>query len=94
MPEIEVRRSDTEGRYEAVVDGAVAGYAEFRGDGEVVTLPHTVVEDGYEGQGIGSVLVRETLDDLRARGARVRPTCPFVRSWLDRHPGYADLVVD
>ncbi len=94
MPEIEVRRSETAGRYEAIVDNAVAGFAEFRTDGEVVILPHTVVDDAYEGQGVGSALVRQTLEDLRARGARIRPTCPFVRSWLDRHPDYTDLVVD
>ena len=33
------------------------------------------------------------LDDIRARGLRLVPFCPFVRSYIRRHPDYADLVV-
>ena len=48
----------------------------------------------YEARDVGSVLVRGALDDIRAAGRTVRPLCPFVRAWIDRHPEYADLVSD
>ena len=32
------------------------------------------------------------LDHVRGEGGRIVPLCPFVRSWLERHPEYADLV--
>jgi predicted GNAT family acetyltransferase len=32
--------------------------------------------------------------DLRSRDLRVIPICPYVRSWIGRHPAYADLVID
>ena len=54
---------------------------------------HTEVEPAYEGQGLAGTLVEGALQDLRERGLRVIPVCPFVRSWLRRHPEYADLVV-
>lgn len=92
-PTIEVRRTD--GQYEIVVDGVVAGFTQIRhGDGDVVSMPHTVIEDAYEGQGLASRLVREALDDIRSRGQHVHPSCPYVTSWIKKHPDYADLVDD
>jgi predicted GNAT family acetyltransferase len=88
----EVRKA--EGRYEIVVDGVVAGFTEVReGDG-ALDLPHTVVEDAYEGQGLAGRLVREALDDIRAQGRLVHPFCPYVKGWIQKHPEYADLVDD
>ena len=71
--------------------GVLFGDYEVR-DGAVV-FTHTEVEDAFEGQGVGSTLVKAALDNVRELGGRgVRTLCPFVRSWIDRHPDYADLV--
>jgi predicted GNAT family acetyltransferase len=80
-------------RYEAVDEsGVVAGFAEYRrGDGRV-ELTHTVVDDAFEGQGVGSALARTALDAARSAGLRVTPTCEFMARWIDKHPDYADLV--
>ncbi|MCF6506463.1 N-acetyltransferase [Blastococcus sp. MG754426] len=80
------------GRFEVLVDGQVAGYAEYRRRGPSVAFTHTVVEPEFEGRGVGSALARGALDAVRAEGASVLPFCPFIRSWIQRHPGYADLV--
>lgn len=79
-------------RYEITVDGAVAGFAEYRLRGDHITFVHTVVEDEYGGRGLGGTLVRAALDDVRTRGLRVVAVCPFVKSWIERHPDYADLT--
>ncbi|OWY62058.1 GNAT family N-acetyltransferase [cyanobacterium TDX16] len=79
-------------RYEARIDGDLMGIAEYRlGDGQI-TFTHTEVADAAEGKGVGGRLVRTALDEARARGLRVRPQCPFVRSYIEKHPEYADLV--
>lgn len=80
------------GRFEVLVDGQVAGYAEYRRRGPSVAFTHTVVEPGFEGRGVGSALARGALDAVRAEGASVLPFCPFIRRWIERHPGYVDLV--
>jgi len=41
---------------------------------------------------VGSALVRAVLDDVRRRGLRVEPRCPFIAAFIARHPAYADLV--
>ena len=33
------------------------------------------------------------LGDVRARGLKIEPVCPFVADYLERHPEHADLVV-
>ncbi len=80
------------GRFEVLVDGEVAGYAEYRRTATSVSFTHTVVEPAFEGRGLGSVLARGALDAVRAEGLQVLPHCPFIRAWIERHPAYVDLV--
>jgi predicted GNAT family acetyltransferase len=82
----------SDGRYEATVDGTYAGGAWYQLDGDVITFTHTVVEPAFEGQGVGGSLARYALDDVRERGLRVIPRCPFIKRWIQRHADYADLV--
>jgi predicted GNAT family acetyltransferase len=88
----EVHDDPTRSWYEARVDGRRAGIAAYQLQDGVVTFTHTVVEDAYEGQGIGGALARTALDDARRRGLAVVPRCPFIASWIERHPDYAALV--
>lgn len=74
------------------MDGAVAGYAEYRLGASTIIFTHTVVEPEFEGKGIGSRLVRFALDDARTRGLTVHPQCPFFAKYIATHPAYADLV--
>ena len=93
-PSDDVRISDNEEehRYEAHVGPDLAGYLEYYADPGRVTLVHTEVDAAFEGRGIGSRLVTAALEDVRRREASVLPLCPFVRSWLQRHPEFQDLV--
>jgi predicted GNAT family acetyltransferase len=88
----EVHRNEDRSRYELVEDGAVVGYADFRARGSDVVMPHTVIDPGRRGEGLGAELVRGALDDLRERGARVLPACWYVAEFIDGHPDYRDLL--
>lgn len=90
---VEISLNESESRYEARVEGELAGFAEFEVDGERIVFTHTEVADRCEGEGVGSSLARFALDDVRARGGlRVVPRCPFIKAWIERHPEYDDLV--
>jgi uncharacterized protein len=82
----------TEARYEAWVDEKLAGLSEYELTADTIIFIHTEVEPEYEGHGVGGQIARYALDDARRRGLRVRPLCPFIRGWIERHPDYADLV--
>ena len=89
-----VKRNDDAGRYEITVDDQLAGFVTFRESGDVITFVHTETESEFKGQGVASTLVREALGDARARSLRVIPRCPFVRSFIDDHPEYQDLLAE
>jgi predicted GNAT family acetyltransferase len=80
-------------RYELRVDGEPAGLIRYRTEPGVVVLVHTEIFPAAEGRGLGSRLVAGALDDIRARGLRVVPLCPFAAAYVRRHPEYAELVV-
>ncbi|TDP97414.1 hypothetical protein EV186_103378 [Labedaea rhizosphaerae] len=92
VEEVTVKDNPQEQRYEAWLNGELAGFAQYKLRPGVVIVTHTEVPDQYAGHGIGTAIVRGTLDDLRARGLKVRPVCPFFKSWIERHPDYQDLV--
>ncbi|QXJ24818.1 N-acetyltransferase [Actinomadura graeca] len=88
----EITDDAARGRYEIRVDGDLAGFAEYETRPGQVVLTHTEVDGAFEGQGVGSALARGVLDDVRAKGLTVVPRCPFIRTWIDKHPDYRDLV--
>ena len=91
-PSVEVRDNPDERRYELLLDGAVAGFAEYRDrDGRRIFV-HTVVEPAYGGRGFGNRLARAALDGALARDMRVVARCPFIRAWIERHPDYAERI--
>jgi predicted GNAT family acetyltransferase len=81
------------GRFEAHVDDDLAGVLEYVLKHGRLALIHTEVLPEHEGQGIGSALVRHALDEARRRGVRVIAVCPYVQSYLARHPEDDDIVV-
>jgi uncharacterized protein len=90
---LELARDDAHPRYTGSVEGRVAAFAEFTAAGRLVVLTHTETDPSFEGQGVASQLVRWALDDIRARGLRVVPVCPFVQSYIGKHEDeYGDLV--
>jgi predicted GNAT family acetyltransferase len=91
--QVAVRDNSAARRYELVVEGDVVGELLYRAFPDRIVLVHTEVLSSVEGRGFGARLVAGALDDIRARGLRVVPMCPFVRSYIRRHPEYDDLVV-
>jgi predicted GNAT family acetyltransferase len=87
-----VRDNEAAHRYELLVGEELGGELIYRARDGVVTLIHTEVAPQYEGHGLGDQLVAYALDDIRARGLRIVPLCPFVAAYLRRHPENEDLV--
>ena len=80
-------------RFEIRDGERVLGVAAYERRGDTIVFTHTEVDPDAGQSGLGSTLVRTALDEVRSRGGKVIPLCPFVRGWIDRHAEYADLVV-
>jgi len=92
MASIRVADNQAEQRFDVFVDDDPAGFAAYRAEPGRIVFTHTEVDDRFEGQGVGGKLAAAALDDVRSRGLRVVPQCPFIRAYIERHPAYADLV--
>jgi predicted GNAT family acetyltransferase len=79
-------------RFELRVNGVLAGYVSYRDARSGRAFEHTVIATEYQGIGLASQLIRSALDEARATGRNVLPFCPFVRSFIQQHPAYLDLV--
>jgi uncharacterized protein len=80
-------------RYEAELDGTLAGILEYVVKHERLALIHTEVLPAFEGRGVAAGLTRFALDDARQRGLMVIAICPYVRRYLQTHPEDMDIVV-
>lgn len=76
-------------RVESEGSGAVLQYMPSNG---TVVFTHTEVPPEMEGQGIGGQLAKAGLEWARAQGLKVVARCPFVASYIQRHPEYQDLL--
>jgi predicted GNAT family acetyltransferase len=93
MTDVVTSHNQEKHRYEAHLDGELAGFVQYRQSVGLVTLFHTEVDDKFEGKGIGSALARFALEDARSDGThRVLVTCPFITKWIEKHPEYADAL--
>ena len=92
MSDITVVDAPDRSRYELRVGDEVVGFVAYQRHGDLVDLVHTEIEDGHEGEGLGSTLAAGVLDDLRRRGLKATPSCPFIAGWIAKHPDYDDLV--
>jgi predicted GNAT family acetyltransferase len=84
-------------RYELHVGNELAGFVTYQlggddGDDKVISFLHTEIEPAFQGAHLATHLARFSLDDARARGLAVLPFCPYIASWIKKHPDYADLV--
>ncbi|MGN9840767.1 GNAT family N-acetyltransferase [Nonomuraea sp. H19] len=89
---IEIVDNSTESRFEVLVDGTVAGFADYRLRPTKIIFTHTEVRPEYEGQGLAGKLVGHALQASADTGLRVVPVCPYVAKYIERHPEFKELV--
>ena len=90
---IAVRDNTGADRYEAVRGGQTVGILIYERARGRIELVHTVTDPAHRGEGVASVLVRTALAEARASTLPVTVVCPFIESWLQRHPEQSEGVV-
>ncbi len=64
----------------------------FRNNNKMV-IDETEVLPGFEGQGLGKVLVNAAVDLARENGLRIFSVCPYAKSVLAKSDKYDDVLV-
>jgi uncharacterized protein len=93
--DLQVSHEDGANRYVLHHAGEAVGMLAYRPVGrpgyDLVDVYTTQISPSRRGQGLGEVLVRGALDDLRSRGTDVKASCWYVADFLDANPDYQDL---
>ncbi len=80
------------GIYDAMSgDTKIGGITYSLADDRVVLLAAMVYPE-FRRQGFATEMIRRVLDDVRAQGKTVTIICPIVRTFIDKHPQYEDVV--
>jgi predicted GNAT family acetyltransferase len=79
-------------QYEYHIQGVIAKIEYIRAKDKIY-LTHTEVPKELEGQGVASSLVKDVLNDIEKKGLTLIPMCPFVASYIKRHPEWKKLVL-
>ena len=89
---MKVRNNVELNRFELDIDGhlAVANYSKL---GNVITFTHTEVPPELAGKGVGSALAQGALEIVRAQKLEVVAQCPFISSFISKHPEFSDLLL-
>ena len=81
-------------RFELEVEGRLAVIEYMLNTQNIMFLNHTEVPRELEGKGVGSRLVKQSLEYIRDHDYKLAPICPFVSAYLRRHPEWQDLLSD
>lgn len=80
-------------RAAAYDNGKEIGESTFSPSATMWIIDHTLVEEGYGGQGIAGRLVATIVENARTAGVNILPLCPFAKAKFDKNAEYADIRV-
>ncbi len=87
----ELTDNKSRNQFEMVTDGYLSR-VEYMIMGNKIFLTHTEVPKELEGKGVGSKIVKAALEEAESRGLKLIPLCPFVASYIKRHPEWERLL--
>lgn len=92
MSEMKFLNNKEKNRYELHV-GEYFSLVKYKINKEgVVHMIHTETPPELKGQGVASVLIEKSLQDIKEQGRKVYPLCPFVKTYIQKHPEWKEIV--
>ena len=82
-------KNEKENRFEVHIEGLVA-FADYKLNKDKIAFTHTEVPEELSGKGIGSFIAKGILDYAAENELKVKPYCPFIKSYIDKHPEYQE----
>lgn len=89
--EYTLKINEAESQFEFQIEDQTA-LIEFAIDNNKIYLTHTEVPESFQGSGIGSELVKQTLQHIKKQNLTVMPLCSFVAHYIDNHSEWHSLL--
>lgn len=93
MKKYELINNTKNKQYEFHIEGYIPLIQYIISNNNEIYLVHTEVPVEIEGQGIGSQLVEQVLEDIEHKQLRLVPLCPFVAGYIRKHPEWKRIVI-
>jgi len=77
-------------RFEVKV-GGYTGFVDYKLKKGVIRYTHTEVPKELSGKGVGSFLAKNVLEYAKEHQLRVKPYCPFIKAYIDKHQEYLEI---
>ena len=84
---MELINNTAKNRLELHIGGYVA-FEDYTIQEDYISYLHTEVPAELAGKGVGSTLAKMILDFAAGRHLKVKPICPFIKAYIDKHPNY------
>ncbi|HEX5150457.1 MAG TPA: GNAT family N-acetyltransferase [Parafilimonas sp.] len=78
-------------RLELEINRSVA-YIEYKLLRDTLFLIHTEVPPELKGKGAGGIIVQKAFQYAKGNSYKIVPICPFIRSYLERHKEWNDII--
>jgi uncharacterized protein len=89
---LELIKNEKAEQFEMAVDGHTA-FIVYKEDHFIITLLHTEVPPELEGRGVATAIIEKTLNYIEKNHLRLIPLCPFIITYIKRHPQWK-MVLD
>ena len=91
MKTLGIKENTDKRRFEVKLDDSFA-FIDFIRAEDKMYLTHTEVPSQMEGKGVGSALVKFAFQKIEEEERKLVPLCPFVASYVKKHPEYSTLL--
>ncbi|WP_346236221.1 GNAT family N-acetyltransferase [Niabella insulamsoli] len=89
---IPLKNNEAAHRFEIEVNGSIA-FIEYQTDEDgILSLVHTEAPAELAGTGAAAALVEKTFILLKVEGKQIQPFCPYIFSFIKKHPEWKQLV--
>lgn len=89
--EVSLKDNPEKSRFEFDLEGQL-GLVEYILNRDQIVLTHTEVPGSLGGRGYGSLIIQLALENVKARGLKVISKCPFVTSYIQKHPQWQEIL--
>ena len=89
--EFKIRENIEKKRFETEVENKIALIEYIRAEDKMY-LTHTEVPKALEGKGIASSMTKQVLQQIKDENLKLVPLCPFIASYIRRHPEWKEIL--
>ncbi len=91
---IEVINNPAVSRFEVHLGENKLAQLAYQIEGDAILFTHTEVPEEFGGRGIAGKLAHTALEYAKAQNYSVMALCPYIKSYIERHPEYQSITVD